>query len=230
MRRSLAAALLALVTPGVALAAEGGPSQQEVEAWLDARAVTSGRTLGAPDTVEEAPPPPPHHRGLVVEGNVGVLGHVGPMKHVSPTAPWFHALVGYEVFDFAMLLVEGDVAFTDTSYANPPPQPRTYALWGLGGGVRFTVRPFDRFGMFVQGSIGAARVTEDVLGIYGYQSADEVNPFFGATAGLEWYQVSPHLALALHGGVRNYADTFDRVSSSETPLAWLGSIAIRYAF
>ena len=231
--RALAVGLGLMVVAPAARAADeddASPSQAEVEAWLDARAVSGTRDVGTVEEQPEAPPPPPHHRGLVVETSVGAHGHLGAMKNVSPTAPWFHVHLGYEIFDWVMVFGESDVSFSDTQFANPPPDPRTYALYGFGGGVRFTVRPIDRFGIFVQGSIGAARVTEDVLQIYGFRDADELNPYFGALGGLEWYQVSPHYALALQGGVRNYGATFERVNSTESSLAWIGAIALRYTF
>lgn len=54
--------------------------------------------------------------------------------------------------------------FSNTSYANRPPEPRGYALFGFGGGLRITVKPIeDRFGIYVQGSAGGAKITDDVL-------------------------------------------------------------------
>ena len=51
-----------------------------------------------------------------------------------------------------------------------------------------------------------------------------------ATLGLEWYQINPHYALAIHGGIRNYDAGLGRERSSETPLAWVSAVALRYAF
>jgi hypothetical protein len=229
----LCTALAALAAP--AFAADEEPqaremTQQEIEAWLDARAVAGSRDVTKVEEPPEAPPPPPRRHGVVVESSVGALGHLGPLKNVSPTAPWFHVQLGYEPFKFLMVFGESDIAFSDTSYANPPPDPRAYALYGFGAGVRGTVKPTDRVGVYVQGSIGAARVSEDVLGVYGYKSAVEWNPYFGAHLGLEWYQANPHYAVAIHGGVRNYPDGFERQRSTETPLTWISGLSLRYTF
>jgi hypothetical protein len=205
-------------------------TQQEIEAWLDARAVSGTRDVGKVDEPPEAPPPPPRRKGVVLESSIGVLGHLGPMKNVSPTAPWFHIQLGYEPFKWLMVFAESDIAFSDTSYANPPPDPRAYVLYGFGGGLRFTLKPTDRVGVYLQGSIGAARVSEDVLGVYGYEDADTLNPYFGAQLGVEWYQVNPRYAIAMHGGIRDYPDGFARERSTESPLAWIGGLAIRYTF
>ncbi|MBX3184130.1 MAG: hypothetical protein KIT72_01295 [Polyangiaceae bacterium] len=229
------ALLTALLAPGVlraetapAAEAEREPTQAEIEAWLKARALPD--TRDEVTSSEEAPPPPPRARGLVLEAGLGAMGYLGTLKHVSPTSPLLHLQLGYEVFDWAMVFVEGDLAYGSTGYANPPPQPRAYSFYGFGGGVRFTVRPTERFGLYLQGSIGAAEVSDDVLIVYGYRSADELSPYYGALLGAEWYQVSPHLALAVSGGVRNYDAGLSRLRSSETELAWLGLVSLRYAF
>lgn len=205
-------------------------TQQEIEAWLDARNVPGTRDVGAVEEQPEAPPPPPRKQGLVVEGSVGALGHLGPMRNISPTAPWFHLQVGYEPLSWLMVFAEGDTAFATTSYANPPPEPRSYAFYGFGGGLRFTVRPTDRFGIYAQGSFGLARISEDVLNVYGFPDADEFNTYYGGQLGLEWYQVNPHYALALHGGVKNYDNIFGRAGGGKVALAWTGGVSIRYAF
>ncbi len=224
--------LLALFAPRLALAAEEPPEQrqltpEEIEAWLDSRSLPSSDqgTSG-----EEAPPPPPRHHGLVVETSVGALGHIGPMKNISPTAPWFAARVGFEPLKFLMLFGEADVAFATTAYANPPPPPRAYWLYGFGGGVRFTIGLGERFGVFLQGSVGAARINEEnVLSIYGYPDANRANAYFGALLGLEWYQINPHLGLALHGGIRQY-NGLERERATSGPVAWVSAAALRYAF
>jgi hypothetical protein len=152
------------------------------------------------------------------------------MRFTSPVAPWFHLQLGYEPMRFLMVFAEGDLVLSNTSYAHPPPEPRTYALWGFGGGLRGTVKPSDRVGLYLQGSVGGAEVTADVLGIYGYPNARSFNLYLAAELGVEWYQVSPHLALAVHGGVRDYTATFKRDFSSQPPLAWVSGVSLRYTF
>lgn len=209
---------------------EAGPTQQEIEAWLEARALPDTRDDANTGQVDEAPPPPPRAEGLVVETGLGALGHLGPLKNITPTAPRWYLHLGYEIFSWAMIFAEGDVSFMNTGFAAPPPQPRSFAFWGVGGGVRFTVRPADRFGIYLQGSAGGAQATTDVLEIYGYTDADEFKPYFAGQLGLEWYQVSRHLALTANGGVRNYNEGLARLRSTETALAWTGGVSLRYAF
>ncbi len=205
-------------------------TREEIEAWLDARAVPGTRDVGEVEAPPEAPPLPPRRHGVVVETGVGVFNHLGPLKNVSPAAPYFHLQLGYEPFKWLMVFGESDVSFSDTSYANPPPEPRSYALYGFGFGARLTLLPLDRLGVYAQFSIGTARVSDDVLNVYGYKEADDFNPYFGGMLGLEWYQSNPHYALFLNGGARTYPDGFARQRSSGTTAAVIVSAGLRYAF
>jgi hypothetical protein len=205
-------------------------TREEIEAWLDARAVTGTRDVGEVEAPPEAPPPAPRRSGVVIESGVGVFNHLGPLKNISPTAPWFHLQLGYEPFKWLMVFGESDISFSDTSYANPPPEPRAYALYGFGAGGRFTVLPTDRLGLYAQGSLGVARVSDDVLNVYGYKDAHNFNLYFGGTLGLEWYQANPHYAIVLHGGARAYPDNFSRQRAGGTTAAVIFGLALRYAF
>ena len=205
-------------------------STDEVVSWLDSKAdAPLAADQGAAEE-ELVPLPPPRHHGFVVESSVGALGQIGEMKYTSPVAPWFHLQVGYEPLRFLMVFVEGDLVLSNTSYAPPPPPPRTYSLWGVGAGLRGTVKVSERVGLYLQGSLGGAQVTNDVLLTYGYQNADKFGLYLAAELGAEWYQVSPHWALAVHGGVRDYTVTFKREFSNLPPLAWVSGLALRYTF
>jgi hypothetical protein len=202
-------------------------SADEIGSWLDSPAGKAEADKG-PEDPDEPPPPPPRHHGFVLSSSVGALGHIGPLKHVSPMAPWFQVSFGFEPVSFLMLFVSSDVAISNTSYAYPPPAPRTYALAAFGGGVRLTVKPGD-FGIYAQGDVGGSLVSEDVLLIYGYEDSDQLGAYFGGDLGFEWYQVNPHYALAVHGGVRDYPRLGHSVEN-QPPLAWLGGVTLRYTF
>jgi hypothetical protein len=211
-------------------ARERNLTPEEIEAWLDSRAMPAARGDRGGDDEADAPPPPPRGHGFVLESSLGVLGHLGHMKNISPAAPRFGLRFGYEPLAWLMLFIEADLFVASTSYARPPPPARTYAFWNVGAGLRFTLRPSDRFGLYLQGSMGGGRATEDVLEVYGYQDSAELNIYAGSELGLEWYQINPHLALALHGGVRHYGANLKRERDTEPPLAWLGGAALRYKF
>lgn len=227
--------VLALALPLSAAAAEpsdaSAPAQPgltdaSLEAWL---AQDPAEADTSPATAElEAPPLPPRHHGLVVEGSVGALGHLGDMKHISPAAPWFRLQVGYEVFDWLMVFGQGDVAIANTGYAQRPPDKRGYALFGFGVGPRLSWQPFRSLGIYLQGEAGLASVNEDVLSTYGYRDADRLRPYAGGNLGLEWFQINPHYALAAYGGVRDYFQNFERTYGANPPLAWVSGLALRY--
>jgi hypothetical protein len=238
MRRALTAVLLTVLAAASSAQAqtpEPAPEQRqmtqpEIEAWLDARNMPGGADVESFEEPPEAPPPPPRKQGLVLEGSVGALGQIGPLRQITPTAPWFHLQLGYELLAWLMVFGEADVAFATTAHANRPPEPRAYAYYGFGAGVRFTLRPSERVGIFAQASLGTARASEDVLHVYGFDDADELNTYYGGSLGLEWYQVNPHYALAVHGGLRNYDNGLARAGDGQTALAWTAGAAIRYAF
>jgi hypothetical protein len=223
--------LLATASAG---AAETPPGErqltpEEIDAWLDSRAMPKSQADRSTDDAD-APPPPPREKGFVIESSIGVFGQAGHLKNIAPVAPWFGLHLGFEPLSWLMVFAEGDLFVASTGYARQPPPPRSFAFFSFGGGVRLTLKPSDRFGVYLQGSLGGGAATEDVLEIYGYQHADELGMYQSAQLGFEWYQVNPHLALALHGGVRNYPRALKRDRDSEPPLGWLSAVALRYTF
>ena len=197
-------AALAVASPLVAAAAEGAAELDEagLDAWLSREPESVGE--GArPDP--DLPEPPPRRHGVVFEGSVGALGHLGNMRDVSPVSPWFRLQVGYELLDWLMLFGQADVALSSTSLASRPPAERGYALFGGGGGVRLTWAAFNAVSVYLQGEAGMSGISQ------------------------EWYQLSPHYALSVSGGARDYFDNFERIHASRPPWVWFSSIAIRYA-
>jgi len=202
----------------------------EIEGWLERPSGDRTPLDEGPGGAGEAPPPPPRHHGVFVESGISASGHLGTLKNVSPVAPTFALKVGIEPLDFALIFLEGELTIANTGYARTPPPPRTYHLYNLGAGARFTVAFGTSIGAFAEGSLGFSRVSEDVLGVYGYLDAHEFNPYFGGRLGVEWYPTNPHLALGLAGGVRSYAAGLTRDRSSEPALAWSFGPQISYRF
>jgi hypothetical protein len=219
-------------SPALAMAADGAARAQLTDANLDAWLSREPEPVDAAESDGELGPLelPPRHHGVVIEGSAGALGHLGNMRDVSPVAPWFRLQVGYELFDWLMLFGEGDVAFSSTSYAQRPPDQRSYALFGFGAGARLSWQAFSSVGFYLQGDAGFASINQDVLTTYGYPDADRLRPFIGGSIGVDWFQLSPHYALSVGGGARDYLQNFERVYGTRPPIAWLGSVAIRYAF
>jgi len=174
----------------------------------------------------EVPPPPPRKRGLVVETGIGMMGFVGKLKNISPTASLFHLQLGYEPFKWFMVFGEGDLGFTSTRYTTVP---RGYAIYAVGAGGRLTFALSDRVSVYGQVDFGMMEASNDELVSYGFADSDTLNGYFGGGGGLEWYQPDPHLALALNGGARK-TQGFQRSVPGDAALSWLGSVALRYTF
>jgi hypothetical protein len=184
-------------------------------------------------TNPDAPPPVrPRRAGLVLESSLGALGFVGQFRHVAPTASWVHGQLGYEVTRWLMLFGEGELAFTDTSESVDESHVTAFPIWGFGGGARATFHATERVALFVQGDVDAltADVPHGTLAIYGFRSAESLQPAFGTRVGLEWYQIDRHLALSLQAGVR-YANGFAKfLASSDIPMLWDAAGCLRYTF
>jgi len=223
-----AAAQVSFASAASADQPEQGPSQQQIESFLASKPVSPDvtKTPEAP----EAPPPPPRRHGFVVESSIGALTHLGPMSHISPTSPWFRTAFGWEPTKWLMLLAQFDISPSSTSYASAPPDPRGYVLYGGSVAIRGSLAFGTALGGFAQFEVGGAQISEDVLSTYGFHDADNVNPFFGAHLGFEWYQVSPHMALGAEGGIRSYGQSFDRQAAGGSALAWTASGTLRYVF
>jgi hypothetical protein len=237
-RRAVTAASLsftALVLGGCLLAvdaraddAKPAPNQEQLETWLAEKPASAdvSKTPEAP----EAPPPPPRRHGFTVESSIGALTQIGNLRHVSPSAPWFHAAFGYEFTKNLTLLAQTDITLASTSLASPPPEPRSYTLFGFSAAGRFTLPIGPVLGVFAQAEAGLAQVSNDILSTYGYNDANSLEPYFGGMLGIEWYQVSPHYALGARAGLRSYGALLDRSLGGDAALAWLGAVTLRYTF
>jgi hypothetical protein len=232
VKRSLPAAIagLALVAvPMVACAAESKEPEYDQAAIAASLEEAPGTHKPAQKAGEalEVPPPPPRKRGLVVETGLGMMGFLGKLKNISPTASLFHLQLGYEPFKWFMVFGEGDLGFTSTRY--DASAPRGYAIYGAGAGGRITVGLSDRVSIYGQVDFGMMEASSDVLVTYGFYDADTLNGYFGGAGGLEWYQPDPHLALAINGGARK-TQGFQRAVPGDAALSWLTSVALRYTF
>lgn len=227
---SVAAALLvALIAPSAHADEPAEPAATQVDLTKDTKAAsTEDLTAPAP----EAPPPPPYKKTLVIDSSIGALAFLGQFKKIAPPAPWMHIQLGYELFKWFMVYGEGELAFTDTSNKQDPPKTRTFALFGFGGGGRFSIRFTDRFGIYAQGGLGLmkADVPNNSLGILGFRDAETLGLYFGARLGVEWFQIDRHFALGLNGGVRTAQGFAKLGAGTDSPLAVDGGAALRYAF
>jgi hypothetical protein len=211
---------------GAASARADEPKEYDQAAVSAALAQAPGARTEKPNPSLEVPPPPPRKKGVVLETDFGAMGFIGKLRTISPTASRLHLQLGYEPLRWAMVFGEGDIAFTSTRYSPPS---RGYSMYGFGVGLRLTAPVSQRVSLYAQGDAGFMRASTDVLHSYGFNDAENLNLYFGGGAGVEWYQVNPHYALALSGGAR-MTPGLARAVVSDTAVAWLASGAIRYTF
>lgn len=230
---SLAAcASWAVSTPSAALADEGpAPALAPASIDLDKDPQSSGLSGEPPASPAEAPPPPPYKSTVVLDTSLGALVFLGKFGRTAPPAPWIRTQVGYEFFKWLMAFGEGELAFTDTSRSQDPPKVRAFPIFGFGAGARLTARLTDRFGVYLQGSLGAmkADIRTNALGIIGFKEAESLGVYLGGRGGLEWYQVDRHFALGVTSGIRQ-PKGFERSGGGDSPLAFDAGASIRYAF
>lgn len=220
--------------PAAQPAAPTTPAGQPVQAGdvdLEKDKASAALAAEAPMEPLEAPPPPPYKSTLVIDTSLGALVFLGQFGKVAPPAPWLHTQVGYELFKWLMFFGEGELAFTDTSRAQEQPKTRAFPVFAFGGGARFTVRFTDRFGAYLQGSLGLmkADVKTRALRLIGYGDAEDLGFYTGGRIGVEWYMLDRHFALGLTTGIR-MATNFQRQIGDDTPLVFDAGASIRYAF
>jgi hypothetical protein len=220
-------ALVALLSTASSIArADETPVTAQVDLEKDEK--PADLTAAAP---EEAPPPVPYKKTVVVDTSLGALTFLGKFGDTAPTAPWFHTQLGYEVLSWLMFFAETDLAFTDTSGTEQPPKTRAFAIFGFGGGARFTVRITDSFGVYVQPSVGLMEsdIAHRALAIIGYPDAESFNLYARARLGIEYYQRDRHFAIGLTSAIEE-AQGYKRTGGSDTPLALDVGASLRYAF
>jgi hypothetical protein len=208
------------------------PAPPIVAGQIDLEKDTQSTALvDVPVAPAEAPPPPPYKKSLVIDSALGALAFLGKFGQTAPPAPWIRTQIGYEIFAPLMVFGEGELGFTDTSRSQEPPKTRAFPLFAFGGGARFTLRFTDRFGVYLQGSIGAmeADIRKGALEIIGFKNAESLGLYIGGRLGLEWYQLDRHFALGLTSGLRD-ATGFKRSIGADTPLAFDAGVSLRYAF
>jgi hypothetical protein len=180
----------------------------------------------------EAPPPPPRRKGVILESRLGALAFLGDFRHISPTAPWWHVDVGYEIFKWLAVLGYGELAFTDTSEVESSANVTAFPIYGFGGALRGTIHATPRVAFFLEGDGGVMRadVPQGTLVNLGFANAESFGGAFGGRLGFEWYQVDRHLAFGLDVGVRDALGFAEQFIGTSPPLMIDASGAIRYTF
>ena len=156
------------------------PAPAIAPAQIDLEKDTQSSALAdVPAAPAEAPPPPPYKKSVVIDSSIGALVFLGKFGKTAPPAPWLRTQVGYELFKWLMLFGEGELGFTDTSRLAGSRRRRARSRSSVSAAaLRLTVRFTDRFGVYLQGSLGAmkADIRTNALGIIGFRDAERLRP------------------------------------------------------
>jgi hypothetical protein len=185
-----------------------------------------------PEAPPEAPPPLPRKKGLVLETRLGALAFLGKFGDLAPPAPWLHAQLGWEFYNWLMVFGYGELAFTGTSNETVESETYYFPIYGFGGGVRFTIHVTDRVALFLQPDAGALTtiVPRNTLTYIGFENAQSLGFCIGGRLGVEWYQIDRHMALGLAVGLRDALSFRIQDGVSDVPLVLDASASLRYTF
>lgn len=212
------------------VAPEAPPAQPAAKIEVTETTQPEGSLLPSP--IPEDPPMPPRRRGVVIESRLGALAFLGDFRHISPTAPWWHVDVGYEILNWLGVFGYGEVAFTDTSEIQGAALITAFPIYGFGGGARVTLHASRRVAFFGEGNAGAMRadVPKGTLIDQGFGNAEQFSLAVGGRVGVEWYQLDRHLAFGLDVGLRDALGFVQQFSPTGPPLMLDASGAVRYTF
>jgi len=154
-------------------------------------AVTGG--LGAVAHPAEARPAA---SGWYAEGGLGAV--VFLPKHADDAAPGpaLGMRIGYELFSWLSIGVSL-AASSHEATVPPPPRGEWFQLYRGGGDLRIGGR-FDRLAVFVEGGVGLAMISSNILSkVMVTDPGESFSIGFGAGAGLEYQLENRHYALGL---------------------------------
>ncbi len=151
--------------------------------------------------------------GLSVEGSVGGIGFLTVADDIAAPGPVFGLDLGYDLFTWMSLRVGYEGATHETD-APPPPPRTTFQVHYAHAALRVLVPLSLRFSILAEGQGGMAFFSPDILATYQYATydlgaADEITPWFGATAGIDVHSWGRRLAWGLRAGYRHLPDVGD---------------------
>lgn len=164
-------------------------------------------------------------RGLFVEAQLGGVAYVGDASSDVRAGPRFAIALGYELTRWFALLVQAEGSLHETRN-RPPPRRTAFALAGAALGARFTVPLGVQSALWLEGLLGAAWSSGDVLRALGYADAAKIGLGYGGELGFDWHLRARHHSFGLLGGVRDVP----MLARDGYTLAAYGAAYLRYVF
>ncbi len=140
----------------------------------------------------------PASRGYYAEAGIGATGFVGDKAAYTEVGPSVALRTGYDFFPWLSLGLLLDASSHEATVP-PPPEGEYFQLYSAAVDMRLQYR-YGRVAFFIDGGIGATRISSNVLAKVGVLGpTEDVTLRFGGGAGVEYQLANRHYALGIAG-------------------------------
>lgn len=168
-----------------------------------------------------------YSHGFYFEGMVGARGFQGGVGSYSRTGFYTRLGLGYELLRWLHIVAGVDGSLHSTN-APPPPAPTSYELVGAFVDLRLQANFTSHFAMWAGGEVGLSWAIGDILGLYGFDKANDFAVSFGGVGGIDWHFTNRHYSLGITGGARIFPSLVG--IEGGTALGIHGGAYLRYVF
>ena len=138
----------------------------------------------------------PASSGWFAEGGLGAVAFLPAHADDAAIGPALNLRIGRDVFSWLSLGISV-AASSHEATVPPPPKGEYFQLYRGGGDLRIGGR-LDRLALFVEGGVGVASISSNVLGkVMVTESGETLSLAFQGGAGLEYQLENRHYALGL---------------------------------
>jgi hypothetical protein len=140
----------------------------------------------------------PASTGWFAEGGLGAVAFLPKASRDARVGPALDLRIGRDLFSWLAVGINL-AASSHEATVPPPPEGEWFQLYRGGGDARLGAR-FDRFAAFVEGSVGVAMISSNVLGrVMITDPGEQFSIAFAAGAGIEYQLENRHYAVGLAG-------------------------------
>ena len=158
-------------------------------------------TLAHADTAPVEPEAPPHRvasTGWFAEGGLGATGFLAGASADAAIGPSLDLRLGRDLFSWLSIGIFGAISSHEATVP-PPPDGEWFQLYRMGGDVRIGGR-FERLAVFVEGGVGAAIISSNVLDkVMITTPGSNISLVAQGGAGAEYQLENRHYAVGLAG-------------------------------
>ncbi|HEU4729276.1 MAG TPA: hypothetical protein VFT22_15350 [Kofleriaceae bacterium] len=138
----------------------------------------------------------PAATGWFAEGGLGAVAFLPKASKDAQVGPALDLRIGRDLFSWLAIGISL-AASSHEATVPPPPEGEWFQLYRAGGDARIGAR-FDRLAAFVEGSVGAAMISSNVLGrVMITDPGEHLSIAFSAGAGVEYQLENRHYAVGL---------------------------------